>query len=287
MESVGIVGVGLIGGSFGLALRSAGFTGRIVGVSSGATIQEAVRCGAIDAGVSLEAAAAECDLIYLSQPIHAIENTLELLGPLVHPNCLVTDAGSTKVRIVQKSSTVFPPGQFLGGHPMAGKESRGVGVASADLFQGRPYAVTPTHPSDLQTPAASVFLSWIERLGAHIVTVTPEEHDRTVGFTSHLPQMASTALAACLAESLNRTEQIGLAGPGLTDMSRLALSSHEIWRDIVDTNAENIQHALSVYIDKLTELRDNLQTQRLGDVFATASEIAQRIRQQNDIKRQV
>jgi len=98
-----------------------------------------------------------------------------------------------------------------------------------------------------------------------------------VAFTSHLPQLASTSLAA----ALNIDTDLRLSGPGLLDMSRLAMSSYDIWRDIVDTNTENIDHALGVYIDILTDLRDNLQTQRLGYVFATASEIAQRIRRQN------
>jgi prephenate dehydrogenase len=287
MESVGIAGVGLIGGSFALALRAAGFTGRIVGVSSPRTIDEAIACGAIDAGVTLEEAASGCDLIYIAQPISTIKNTLKILGALASENCFITDAGSTKVEIVELAARFIPRAQFLGGHPMAGKESRGVGSASASLFRGRPYILTPTDAAQLDTPAASGFISWIKRLGAHTITVTPEQHDRAVAFTSHLPQLLSTGLAACLAENLDDVRHLRLAGPGLSDMSRLALSSYDIWRDILDTNTENIGHALAVYIDKLTELRDNLQTQRLGDVFATAAEIAQRIRQQNNNKGQV
>jgi prephenate dehydrogenase len=99
--------------------------------------------------------------------------------------------------------------------------------------------------------------------------------------------MASTALAACLAETPDAVEALDLAGPGLTDMSRLALSSYDIWQDILSTNAENIEHALSVYIDKLTEVRDNLQTLSLGPVFTTASGVANRIRRQNQKKGQV
>ena len=284
MRSVGIVGVGLIGGSFGLALRSAGFAGRIVGVSSEGTIRDAIARGAIDTGVPLEQAAAECDLIYIAQPISTIETTLEMLGPLAPENCLITDAGSTKSRIIEKAEKVVSRAQFLGGHPMAGKESRGVTAAAADLFRGRPYILTPTESSSLHTPLASVFRNWVERCGAHIISVSAAEHDRAVAFTSHLPQLASTALACSLAENLENESHLGLAGPGLADMSRLALSSYDIWRDILNTNTENIQHVLDVYIDKLTELRDNLQTQRLGDVFATAAAIASRIRRPNNNK---
>ncbi len=287
MRSVGIVGVGLIGGSFGLALRSAGFAGRIVGVSSEGTIRDAIARGAIDTGVRLEQAAIECDLIYIAQPISTIETTLETLGPLAPENCLITDAGSTKSRIIEKAGKVVVRAQFLGGHPMAGKESRGVTAATADLFRGRPYILTPTESSALDTPLASVFRNWVERCGAHIISVSAAEHDRAVAFTSHLPQLASTALACTLAENLEDERHLGLAGPGLADMSRLALSSYDIWRDILDTNTGNIQHVLDVYIDKLTELRDNLQTQRLGDVFATAAAIASRIRRPNNNKGQV
>ncbi len=165
---------------------------------------------------------------------------------------------------------------------MAGKESRGVASASADLFQGRPYILTPLRDDDLCTPTASVFLEWLKRCGANILSVRPEHHDRAVAFTSHLPQMASTALTVSLVDAFQNHDHLKIAGPGLFDMSRLALSSFEIWQDIVATNTENIEHALNVYIDKLTELRDNLQTQRLGDVFATATEIATRIRRQNN-----
>jgi prephenate dehydrogenase len=286
MRSVGIVGVGLIGGSFGLALRAAGFTGRIVGVSSPGTVDDAIGCGAIDSGATLEEAASACDLIYIAQPISIIKDTLIQLGKLASENCLVTDVGSTKSEITEIASRLLPRLRFLGGHPMAGKESRGVQSASAELFRGRPYILTPTDSAQLSTPMVSVFISWLERFGARTITISAEEHDRAVAFISHLPQMLSTGLASCLAEHVSHTD-LGLAGPGLIDMSRLALSSYDIWRDILDTNTENVEHALQVYIDKLTELRDNLQTQRLGDEFATAAAIAKRIRQQNHNKGQL
>ncbi|HYP07391.1 MAG TPA: prephenate dehydrogenase/arogenate dehydrogenase family protein [Bryobacteraceae bacterium] len=287
MESVAIIGVGLIGGSMGLALRAAGFNGRIVGVSSPGTIEQAVALGAIDAGVTLEQAAGECDLLYLAQPISAILKTLDHLGTITRKDALITDAGSTKVKIVGQARRVIQQSQFLGGHPMAGKESRGVGAASADLFRGRPYVLTPLEAQHLRTPAAGVFIEWLKRCGTNIVTVTPEQHDRAVAFISHLPQMASTALAACLSTPTDDVDALELAGPGITDMSRLALSSYEIWQDILATNSENIEHALSVYIDKLTEVRDNLQTLSLGPVFASAARVASRIRQHSPKKGRV
>jgi prephenate dehydrogenase len=287
MQSVAIVGVGLIGGSFGLALRAAGFTGRIVGVSSPATIEHATAMGAIDNGVTLDEAAQTCDLIYLAQPIAVIGRTLDKIGSIARSETLITDVGSTKAQIVERAGRTVRHAQFIGGHPMAGKESRGVSAACADLFRDRPYILTPVESSGLSTPAVGVFTEWLKRCGANTVTVSPEQHDRAVAFISHLPQMASTALAACLAEKPDAVEALELAGPGLVDMSRLALSSYDIWQDILATNTENIEHALSVYIDKLTEVRDNLQTLSLGPVFATASGVANRIRRQNQKKGQV
>ena len=137
MQTVAIFGVGLIGGSFALALRRAGFKGEILGVSSGSTISEALRLGVIDRGVPLEEAALASDLVYLAQPIRQIIETLSLLSGRLKPGALVTDAGSTKVEIVKQGKRLLGPGQFLGGHPMAGKEVRGVAAAEAGLFQGR------------------------------------------------------------------------------------------------------------------------------------------------------
>ncbi len=139
MKSVGIVGVGLIGGSFGLALRKAGFEGAILGVSSTRSIEQAIERGAVDRGATLEEAAGTCDLLFLSQPISGILDTVRKLDPLVREDTLVTDAGSTKKAIVDEAKRSLRRCAFLGGHPMAGKELRGVEAADADLFRGRPW----------------------------------------------------------------------------------------------------------------------------------------------------
>lgn len=275
MDSIAIVGVGLIGGSFGLGLRKAGFKGPVLGVSSERSIEAGVRLGAVDRGLTLSEAARTVDVLYLSQPISGILATLELLGPMLRPGCLVTDAGSTKRVIVEKADACLPPGAFLGGHPMAGKESRGVEAADPDLFQDRTYVLTPQTPEQLTTPLASAFVRWTEQLGARPLVFTPLEHDRIVSFTSHLPQLASTGLAAVLAD---QDIAFHVAGTGLRDSTRLALSSFDIWRDIVQTNTEFIDHALKVYIDKLTELRDNLHTQHLDQIFGIAADAAAKIR---------
>jgi prephenate dehydrogenase len=275
MRTIAIVGVGLIGGSVGLALRhKAGFTGEILGVSSPRTIDEAMRAGAIDRGVSLEEAAGTADVLYLAQPISGIIATLGLLPGMIRPGCLVTDAGSTKVRVME-AARELP--EFLGGHPMAGKESRGVSAADPKLFEGKRYVFTH-RDGEREKPVCREFVTWMSLCGAVPVILQAEEHDRIVAFTSHLPQLSSTAMAAVIGSQVIDDEQLTVSGPGLKDATRLALSSWDIWRDIIDTNGVNITHALNVYIDKLTQMRENLQTQRTGDDFAFAACVARKVR---------
>lgn len=276
MQSLAIVGVGLIGGSVGLALRKAGFTGPILGVSSPRSIETALELGAIDRGASLEEALGSVDVVYLAQPIGGILDTLGRMRGLLRHDTLVTDAGSTKLAICRKAETELGPGRFLGGHPMAGKASRGVSAADAELFRGRTYVLCPSEYQDGTDASTREFTSWLTRCGAKIVLLDPEKHDTLVALTSHLPQVASTALASVIA-SLSDTE-LDVSGPGLRDMTRLALSSYDIWHDIFASNSGPVEHALTVYIDKLTELRDNLQTQRLGEIFRLAADTAGRLR---------
>ncbi|HTM51753.1 MAG TPA: prephenate dehydrogenase [Bryobacteraceae bacterium] len=278
MHTVAIVGVGLIGGSFGLALKKAGFRGEIVGVSSPAALAEARRRGAIDRGAPLADAARDADLIYLAQPIGRIMDTLRRIDDLATGGALITDAGSTKSAIVALARKVVTRCQFLGGHPMAGKEKRGASEADAGLFAGRAYVLTPDSAKDLKTPRAVEFVKWIERIGAVPVVLGPDQHDLVVSFTSHLPQLASTALAATVAENLESREDLEVAGPGLMDMTRLAKSSYEIWRDILATNSDSIDRALAAYIARLEHLRENLRTRRMQHEFEAGAALATRLR---------
>ena len=278
METVAIFGVGLIGGSFALALRKAGFAGTILGVSSEATLARAIKLQVIDAAASVQTAAQEADLLYLAQPVHAILSTLVELNQWVRPGALITDAGSTKQAIVQRAAESLTKTAFLGGHPLAGKENRGLAAAEADLFRGRPYVLTPTSADELKTPAAESFRDWLERIGAIPVILDAGEHDRTVAFTSHLPQMASTALGMLL----SRKDYLanGVFGPALLDSTRLALSPYEIWADILETNAAWIHMALSEYIEALDALRRDLTAPEMAGHFESAAAVAERLRTQ-------
>ena len=278
MKAVAIAGVGLIGGSFALALRKAGFTGRILGVSSPETIRKAVALGAIDRGAGLEEAVDSADLIYLAQPISRILEMLPRIGEFARPAALITDAGSTKSQIVDAAARSIRGRQFLGGHPMAGKEARGVEAADAGLFEGRTYILTPRDPGELTTPAAREFTGWLARIGSRVLCVSPERHDELVSFTSHLPQLAATGLAALLGERLNSAEDRLAVGPGLVDTTRLALSPYEVWRDILATNRQCIASALGSYIDVLSTLRRDLESGDLEPAFRAAARFRGEIR---------
>jgi prephenate dehydrogenase len=276
MKTVAIFGVGLIGGSFALALRKAGFSGRIIGVSSAATLHRALDLGVIDEGAPAREAAQAADLIYLSQPILRILEILPDLNEWVQPQALITDAGSTKSTIVTRAASVISRCQFLGGHPMAGREKRGVEAAEADLFKGRPYVLTPRTQSELETAGARQLLDWISGIGAFPVVLEPQEHDTVVAFTSHLPQLASTGLAALL--DGREEPQSGVFGPALVDSTRLALSSFDVWGDILATNRAPIQEALRAYIAKLEEFRESLDPPAMRGDFERGAHFASQIR---------
>jgi len=276
IQSVAIFGVGLIGGSFALAIRKAGFAGRIVGVSSPETTERAIELKVIDAGATLAEAAQSSDLIYLAQPILRIIECLPELDAWVRPNALVTDAGSTKAAILERAAASLKRCQFLGGHPMAGRERRGVEAAEADLFRRRPYVLTPASPADLETPRAREFVDWIRKIGAAPVGFDADQHDHIVAYTSHLPQLLATGLAAMLD---GRSEpKSGIFGPALTDSTRLALSSFDIWGDILATNRGPILEALGDYIATLEGFRGALEPERMRLQFERARRLASSVR---------
>lgn len=274
MQCVAIVGVGLIGASFGLALRKAGFSGDILGISSSSSISAALKVGAISAACELTKSLEVADLIYLAQPIEAILGTLEAIGPDIREHSLVTDAGSTKHQIVETAIQYLPAGAFLGGHPIAGKEQRGAEHADASLFAGRPYVLTPSGEA---TGEQSTFKVWLHRIGAAVVEMDPQQHDATVALTSHLPQLLSTALAAMLEREDNPFVD-SVFGSGLVDMTRLALSSADIWKSILSTNAAEIRTALRAYRRMLEAVDESLTDETIKQQFEAGKRFSERIR---------
>jgi len=267
VKTVAIVGVGLIGGSFALALRASGFTGRIIGVSSPDAVRVAIERGVIDEALPIADAAAVADLIYLARPIEGILSVVDELDSYVKPGTLITDAGSTKSAICARAAEKIQRGRFVGGHPMAGKEARGAAEAEATLFRGRPYILT-SRCGELEQLIAG--------FGARMTIISAEEHDTLVALTSHLPQLISTALAASIG---TEPDAARVAGPAAMDMTRLALSPYEIWRDIFATNAPNIDAALGVFIAKIEELRTQLRGPQIEREFENAAAAARALRE--------
>ncbi len=265
---VTVAGVGLIGGSFALALKRAGFTGKIIGVSSPATIEAAIARGVIDQALPLSEAAGQSDVVYLAQPIENILATLGTIDGMVRPGTLITDAGSTKRAIVERARATVHRGNFVGGHPMAGKEARGVQAADAELFRGRNYVLTGSD---------KVLETWLGKIGARLVRLAPAEHDRLVALVSHLPQLLSTALAALIAD---HPDAARVAGPAAADLTRLALSPYDIWRDIFSTNTAEIDRVLGAAIAQLETLRANLLSRPdMQATFERAAQAASQLRQ--------
>jgi prephenate dehydrogenase len=282
MQTVSIVGVGLIGASFGLALRRIGFEGEIIGVSSEAALREAWAAGAISRSAPLHEAAQAADVIYLAQTVDRILDTLSVLAKHTRPGVLVTDAGSTKVTIVSKAAECLGHVAFQGGHPLAGKESRGAAAADPELFRGRPYVLTPAQGS--YSPHLQPFRNALERMGAIVIEARAEEHDEALAFTSHLPQLIATALAATLQDENNPAFQ-GLHGPGLLDMTRLAQSSPDLWSAILAQNRERVLKALNQFLAHCADLRDSVDRGDIADMFHSGRQFATWVRSGKNLKR--
>jgi prephenate dehydrogenase len=283
INRVTILGTGLIGGSFALALRKYTAEMHITGWDRPEIISEAQSRGAIDAAFSGELAPAleNADLVYIALPIGATVDLLPEVARLAPPNTLVTDACSTKVRITEDAASLFPEDstkRFLGGHPMAGKELSGFAHAEADLIRNNTYALIGAS-SEQTDPRISAFVKILEKIGARPLWLGAQQHDYAVGLASHLPQLAAVALASFLYDHLDENGlPITLAGPGLRDSLRLAGSPYSTWRDIVLTNQEVLSAALDLFARRLDYLRERLATRDLEADFDAANELYKLLR---------
>jgi prephenate dehydrogenase len=276
-----ILGTGLLGGSFALALRKYSGETRVAGWDRPEVVGEAASRGAIQEGFSgdLAAVLAGADLICLCLPIGATLDLLPEVARYAPASALVTDVCSTKSRICRRAAELFTTGaRFLGGHPMAGKEHSGIAHADANLFRGASYALIGD--STLQSEARVLaFVSLLERIGARAIWLDAERHDLVVALISHLPQLASVALGALLHEEMDETGlPVTLAGSGLRDALRLAGSPYALWRDIVLTNRENVARALDAFARRLDDLREHLASRELEAEFDSANELYKLLR---------
>jgi len=258
MRRVAIIGLGLIGGSLGLALRENVPEVEVLGIAPREeTLRRAKELGAVQQAATDPGAAEDCDLAVIATPIMATEETLrELAGPC-RRGLLVTDVASTKVRVLEWArATLADPHRFLGGHPMAGKERAGLAAAEPGLFQGAVWALTPFARQDLHP-----FRDWqsiIERIGARPVLVDAADHDRRVAGVSHLAFVASAAYVDTVRGDVAWSEMADLASSGFRDMTRLASGSPELYAQIGATNAGPLADWIDRFIAVLQGYRDQL-----------------------------
>jgi prephenate dehydrogenase len=280
IERIAILGMGLLGTSVGLALRAAGFRGSIVGWNRGAEgARLALAAGAIDsiAADPLRAARAS-QVVLLAVPIYATLDFMEKLAPILGPEHLVTDVGSTKAQICASASRLFNApdrAAFLPGHPMAGKERGGAALGDATLFQGAVWLFTDD-PDVQRSPHSAELVKgwreWVAAMGSKTLDLDPARHDELVAWVSHLPQFLATALSALLEKEVGDAPELkDVGGRALREMTRLGASPYSMWRDIAYTNTEAVQATLFALEQRLAHLRENLRTAALRDEFEQAN----------------
>jgi prephenate dehydrogenase len=273
-DKVGIVGLGLIGGSIALAARQLWPSSLVVAVDNKDVLETAMRLHAIDVAADDLIVLAEVDLVVLAAPVKQNLAVLAELDDHVRTPAVITDVGSTKREMTRAARELPDRFTFIGGHPLAGSAQSGLDYAREDLFRGRPWILTAdesTRTAPAVQRAMDKLTAFAQGLGAVPRTMTPEAHDQLVAALSHLPQLAASALMQVVGDRVG-AEGLSLAGRGLADTTRLAASPADIWKDIAATNGDNIGAALDALIAVLKDLRTDLQTgDRLDEVFEAAA----------------
>jgi len=278
IDCTAIIGVGLIGGSFGMALKKRNLAGRVIGIGRNPKrLQHAVELGAIDSwSTELEPAVRDADLVYVSTPVGLELDFIRRVVPAAKPGCIITDAGSTKARIcLRADELVSDKVHFVGAHPMVGSEAAGVEAAHPDLFANAAYVLTPTERTN--PDALAKVRSSVEAIGSHVIVMDPESHDRCVAVISHLPHLIAAALVSLAKErSLQDPQVLDLIAGSFRDMTRVASSSPVLWRDICLTNAEAIGAAAEQFqrlLDEGLRAIKSKDTDAFERWFASAKEI--------------
>lgn len=257
MQRIAIIGLGLIGGSIGLALKRANLPdAQIVGVArTRDTEQKAKKLGAVDSVAPTAAEAVRgARVVIIASPILTIPRIFDEIAPALDEGAVVTDAASTKGAVMRWAKEKLPANvYFIGGHPMAGKETQGIDVAEADLFQGKPWVIVP--PVDAPEEAVKSVIALAQLTGAEPVFMDADEHDSYVAAISHLPLTVASALFSVAFGSAAWPELASLASSGFRDTTRLASSSPEMAHDIMQTNRDNVVHWLDRLMDELAKYR--------------------------------
>ena len=273
-QKLALIGCGLMGGSFALALKKAGLVHQVMGYSaSEGTRQKALALGVIDTiAHSAAGAVQEADLVLVAVPVSATQATFAAIAPVLSPQALMMDVGSTKCDVVAAAEASLGERLpcFVPAHPIAGKEVAGVEHADAHLYQNRQLILTPLPCNGLRkiTHAHQVW----EALGSQVITLSPEEHDATFAAVSHLPHLVAFALMNALAQQPHGADRLSMAGPGFRDFSRIAASDPTVWRDILLANRTQVLHQSALLRHALDQL-EAAMTQ--GDSSALEQLIAQ------------
>lgn len=276
-KQLGLIGCGLMGGSFALALKRAGLVHIVVGHSqSPASAQKALKLEVIDRVVGTAAEAAQgADLVLVAVPVAAIEATLQAIGPYLSPDSLVMDVGSTKQDVVLGARRALGAklSRFVPAHPIAGKEHAGIEHASANLYDGCQVVLTPTE----DTPQASTDQAhalW-QALGCRVRRMTPEAHDEAYAAVSHLPHLLAFAMMKAIQDQRRGEAFLTLAGPGFRDFTRIAASEPSVWRDILISNRQAVLEQLDHYQQALNAFESALIAEdapALRELIAPASQ---------------
>ncbi len=278
-EQLGLIGCGLMGGSFALALKRAGLVKRVVGYSkSPSTTDRARQLGVIDVEApSALLAISGADIVLVAVPVAATESTLKSIRHLVNATTLVMDVGSTKGDVILAAQRALREqvGSFVPAHPITGKEVAGVDHADADLYTGKHVILTPT-ASTLPRQLQQAVDVW-SALGSKVVQMTPEAHDATFAAVSHLPHLLAFAMMHGIANQPNGAEYLALAGPGFRDFTRIAASDPKMWRDIFLANREQLLAQFKIYQHALQTL-EHVITQNNGPALESLIEEASRTR---------
>jgi prephenate dehydrogenase len=276
-NQLGVIGCGLMGGSFALALKRAGLVKRVIGYSkSPSTTERAKKMGVIDdTAESALLAVSGSDIVLMAVPVSASEATFKAIRHLVEPGVLFMDVGSTKREVVDAARRVLKErvGSFVPAHPIAGKEVSGISHADASLYAGRQVIITPlpqTDP-DLVQKATDVWSA----IGAQVLRMTPENHDAAFAAVSHLPHMLAFAFFNSVAKQPAGRDFLSLAGPGFRDFTRIAAGDPEVWRDILMSNREEILKQSMRFRHTLDALEHVIKTsnvEALEDLIRSASD---------------
>ena len=267
-EQLGLIGCGLMGGSFALALKRAGLVRRVVGYSkSPSTTERARQLGVIDIEApSALLAVSGADLVLLAVPVAATEATLKAIRHLVNPGMLIMDVGSSKRDVVDAARRVLKHdvGVFVPCHPITGREVSGVENADAGLYQGRQVILTPIERT-LTTKLDKARALW-QALGCEVIEMSPESHDAAFAAVSHLPHLVAFALMNSIADQPEGQDYLSMAGPGFRDFSRIAASDPQMWRDVLIANREELGRQTALFQQALADLQKLIASGQADDL---------------------